>query len=88
MMKDFSYCSSLKRLLLMMMLLLLTILFINGCGNERKRPEGMPHLYRCTLRFTQEGIPFADAVVSLHSVSQPFSWTIGGRTDENGTAEI
>ncbi|MDR0608945.1 MAG: hypothetical protein LBG58_02450 [Planctomycetaceae bacterium] len=85
-MKNVSYYFSLQQLLLM--ILLLTVLFINGCGNERKRPQGMPKLYRCTLHFTQEGVPLADAIVSLHSVSQTFSWTLGGRTDENGMAEI
>ncbi|MDR3197731.1 MAG: hypothetical protein LBU34_07660 [Planctomycetaceae bacterium] len=85
-MKNVSYCSALKQSL--WMISLLTVVFSMGCGNERRRPEGMPKLYRCTLRLTQEGIPLANAVVSLHSVSQTFSWTVGGRTDENGTAEI
>jgi hypothetical protein len=81
-----NYCLSLKWLLLMIPLLIL--ICFNGCGNEREQPKGMPKLYRCTLCFTQENVPLADAVVSLYSVSQTFSWTIGGRTDENGTAEI
>ncbi|MDR2706499.1 MAG: hypothetical protein LBC02_12030 [Planctomycetaceae bacterium] len=85
-MKNYFYCLLLKRLFLMIPLLML--LFFNGCNNERKRPDEMPTLYRCTLCFTQENIPLADAVVSLYPVSQAFSWTIGGRTDENGTAEI
>jgi hypothetical protein len=70
------------------MIPLLTLLFFNGCGDGRKRPEGMPKLYRCILHFTQESVPLENAVISLHPVSQTFAWTIGGRTDKKGTVEI
>jgi hypothetical protein len=86
MMQNFFLRSLLKWLLLIIPLL--TVPLFNGCGNERVRPKGMPQLYRCTLFFTQDGVPLADAIISLHPISQPFSWTIGGRTDETGTAEI
>jgi len=76
----------LKRLTLITPLLI--AVFFIGCGDARKRPEGMPKLYRCTLNFTQKGEPLADALVSLYPVSQTFSWTISGRTDEKGKAEI
>ncbi|MDR1385175.1 MAG: hypothetical protein LBJ67_15195 [Planctomycetaceae bacterium] len=77
---------SLKRLFLIMPLLI--VIFFGGCGDERRRPKGMPKLYRCTLSFTQKGIPLTDALISLYPVSQSFAWTISGRTDKTGTAEI
>ncbi|MDR0610140.1 MAG: Ig-like domain-containing protein [Planctomycetaceae bacterium] len=74
----------------MMILLFLSFSapFLSGCGNKRVPPEGMPTLYRCLIRITQNDQPLADAVVALHSTSENFLWTINGRTDENGQAEI
>ncbi|MDR2438434.1 MAG: hypothetical protein LBE12_03550 [Planctomycetaceae bacterium] len=62
--------------------------FLSGCGGGRVPPQGMPTLYPCSIQITQKNQPLTDAVVSLHSTSENFPWTINGRTDEKGQAEI
>jgi hypothetical protein len=67
---------------------ILSVPFLFGCGNKRVPPEGMPTLYHCSVQITQNGQPLTDAIVTLHSISEHFPWTINGRTDEKGQAEI
>jgi hypothetical protein len=74
--------------IVVLLCLALSVPILSGCGSKRVPPEGMPTLYRCSVQITQNGQPLTDAVVTLHSTSEHFPWTINGRTDEKGQAEI
>ena len=67
--------------------LIVSLVLLPGCG--QKMPDGMPKLYPVSVSVTQEGKPFADALVSLRA-SDPSAgtWTIGGTTDANGRVEL
>ena len=68
--------------------LIVSLVLLAGCG--QKMPDGMPKLYHVTIIVTQENKPLADALVSLRSVDTAATgtWTIGGRTDTNGSVEL
>jgi hypothetical protein len=74
--------------IVILLFLSFSVPFLSGCSSKRVPPQGMPTLYRCSILITQNGQPLADAVVSLHSTSENFPWTINGRTNEKGQAEI
>jgi len=61
------------------------VLLIAGCSGGRAKPKDLPPLYPCTLTFTQEGVPLADASIILHSDSK---WSVGGKTDEKGEVRL
>ena len=67
---------------------LLFIVSMSGCSKDRALPPGMPKLYPCTLKITQEGEPLVSAIVKLHSQGEPIAWTVSGKTDETGTVII
>jgi hypothetical protein len=75
-------------LFILPILISFSVLLLSGCGGGRVPPEGLPKLYPCSILVTQEGEPLVGATVSLHSTSEKFQWTINGRTDESGKAEI
>ena len=58
-----------------------------GCGGD-ERPPGFPKLYPVSLQVLQEGAPLADAAVSLRISDNSMTWSIGGRTDEQGIAVL
>ena len=58
-----------------------------GC-NQTPKPEGLPKLYSVTLKILQEGTPLAGAEVMFYPIDEMGKWTHGGRTDENGVAQI
>ena len=58
-----------------------------GCGGD-VRPPGFPKLYPVSLKVMQEGQPLADAAVSLRIADGSMTWSIGGRTNEQGVAEL
>ena len=66
-----------------MIFLLAMAVGILGCGKSDK-PTDLPPLFPCTLTFTQEGHPLAEASFALRSTDPAFKWGVGGRTDENG----
>ena len=68
--------------------LIISLVLLAGCGP--KMPDGMPKLYPVTITVTQENKPLADALVSLRSVDPAATgtWTVGGRTDTNGSVEL
>jgi hypothetical protein len=65
---------------------LLLALFTAGCG--RDLPKGMPPLYPCTLTFTQEGAPLADASIALIPVDAVLPWTFAGQTNAAGQVTL
>lgn len=67
--------------------LLGVLVSLTGCHGEPV-PEGLPKLFPCELTFEQEGKPLVGAVVMLTSKNKPCPWSVGGTTDENGTAII
>ncbi|MDR2754742.1 MAG: Ig-like domain-containing protein [Planctomycetaceae bacterium] len=77
-----------KILIVILLFFSFSVSFLSGCGSKRVQPDGMPTLYHCSIQITQNGQPLTDAIVSLHSTSENFPWTINGRTNENGQAEI
>jgi len=66
--------------------LLLPSLFV-GCGSD-VRPPGFPKLYPVSLKVMQEGVPLADASVSLRIAVNSMTWSIGGVTDKHGVAVL
>jgi len=62
-------------------------IFSAGCGGsgQRAKPKDMPPLFPCTLTFTQEEVPLAEASVILHSDSK---WAVSGKTDEKGEVKL
>jgi len=63
------------------------VLVLPGCGGEQ-RPPGFPRLYPVSIKVTQEGTPLADATVSLRISDDSMTWSIGGRTDDQGVATL
>jgi len=49
---------------------------------QQSTPDGLPKLVPVTLTITQEGVPLADAMVSLIDPNVPFM--VGGTTDADG----
>jgi len=68
-------------------LLITIILSLSGCGGPAK-PAGFPPLYPVSLKVMQEGQPLVDAAVSLRIADNSMTWSIGGRTDEQGIAVL
>ena len=60
-------------------------LFVAGCGGS-ERPPGFPKLYPVSLKVAQEGQPLGGASVSLKISDNSMTWSIGGKTDEQGLA--
>lgn len=56
-----------------------------GC-NGKKKPDGLPKLFPCSVTITQGGSPLEGATVSLFSDSS--SWGAAGTTNESGVAKI
>jgi len=71
---------------------LLVIVLISGIAvacNDKKRPEGLPELYPCTIKIIQEGNPLAGASVSLVAQDPALMrWPSGGNTNEEGIVKI
>jgi len=64
------------------------MLFVVGCGGEKK-PEGMPALHKTTLTFTQDGVPLADATITLNPMDAANNqWPAGGTTDSKGVLKV
>ena len=60
---------------------------LSGC-EKAPRPDGFPDLFPCKITITQEGKPLEDALVRLMPEGWTFQWTISGKTDKNGVANI
>jgi len=58
-----------------------------GCGGK-PRPEGLPPTYPLAVKVLQEGVPLADATVSLVSLDAPIQWSVGGVTNADGVAKM
>lgn len=59
-----------------------------GCAQPQK-PDGMPELYPCVVKLTQEGEPLADAsILCLSDDPKLIRWAVTGRADANGVAKI
>lgn len=58
-----------------------------GCGGTPK-PEGMPTLYPCTIKVTQDGQPLAEAIVYLDPVGEKHKWPVSGVTNVQGVATL
>lgn len=71
---------------LLLILLSVAGMFFLGCGRSNK-PPGLPKLYQCTLTFTQEGAPLANATVLLVNQEKD-EWTVAGNTNESGVAKL
>lgn len=68
--------------------LLTAAFFAVGCA-EPPKPEGMPEIYPCVVKLTQEGEPLADAsILCLSDDSKLIRWAVTGRADANGVAKI
>lgn len=64
----------------------LSLAVFAGC---QKRPEGLPTLYPTTITITtMDGKPITEAYVSVSDPAKPISFTIAGKTDANGVAEM
>ncbi|MBR2006218.1 MAG: hypothetical protein IKK39_00190 [Thermoguttaceae bacterium] len=62
--------------------------FAVGCSQPQK-PDGMPELYPCVVKLTQEGEPLADAsILCLSDDPKLIRWAVTGRADANGVAKI
>jgi hypothetical protein len=62
---------------------------LTGCNSGRKKPEGLPKLYRCVINLTQEDSAVNDALVTLRAGDAASgAWTYSGRSDKNGKAVI
>ncbi len=62
--------------------------FAVGCA-EPPKPDGMPELYPCVVKLTQEGEPLVDAsILCLSDDSKLIRWAVTGRSDANGVAKI
>lgn len=62
--------------------------FAVGCA-EPPKPNGMPELYPCVVKLTQEGEPLADAsILCLSDDPKLIRWAVTGRADANGVAKI
>ena len=59
----------------------------SGCGGP-ERPAGLPPLFPVSLTVTQEGTPLADATIALRCAENSMTWTIGGRTGDNGVVVL
>ena len=68
-------------------LLFAFVLLLSGCGGDA-RPPGFPKLYPVSLNVAQEGVPLADAAISLRISDNSMTWSIGGRTDEQGVVVL
>jgi len=60
---------------------------LSGC-EQKKRPDGMPALFPCSITVTQKDQPLEGALVRLMPESGSFEWTIGGKSDASGVAKI
>ncbi len=68
--------------------LLTASFFAVGCAQPQK-PDGMPELYPCVVKLTQEGEPLADAsILCLSDDPKLIRWAVTGRADANGVAKI
>ncbi|MDO5554595.1 MAG: carboxypeptidase-like regulatory domain-containing protein [Planctomycetia bacterium] len=63
-------------------LFLISLLLTCGCGPNL--PEGMPKLTPVSLTVTQEGVPLAEAQVSLTPLAEETKYGSGGVTDADG----
>ena len=64
---------------------LMVLLTLAGCSE--KLPDGMPKLYRVTLRFHQEGAPLDEAAIRL--IPQfDCPWVVGGSTNAKGEVQL
>ncbi|MDR1479628.1 MAG: hypothetical protein LBJ00_11880 [Planctomycetaceae bacterium] len=71
-------------------IMLFSVLAMVGCSCRRlpPPPEGLPELHPCKITVTFGGQAFEGINVSLASVDPKNKWKAGGRTDQNGVAEI
>ena len=68
--------------------LLTASVFAVGCA-EPQKPDGIPELYPCVVKLTQEGEPLADAsILCLSDDPKLIRWAVTGRADANGVAKI
>ena len=58
-----------------------------GCGGK-PRPDGLPPTYPLAVKVLQEGVPLADATVSLVNADSPIQWAVGGVTNAEGVAKM
>jgi hypothetical protein len=63
-------------------LVLPCVLIWMGCSETK--PDGFPKIYPVELLVTQEGQPLIDADISLFPVDDSMTWSVGGRSDQNG----
>ncbi|MDD3589010.1 MAG: hypothetical protein PHO46_01875 [Thermoguttaceae bacterium] len=69
----------------------LTVVMLTCCVSckEERKPDGMPDLYPCTVKLTQEGQPLEGAFILCQSDdAQLIRWAVTGQTGADGVAKI
>jgi hypothetical protein len=66
--------------------MMLLILGTQGCGSSK--PADLPPLFPCKISVNQEEKPLIDATVRLVPSNGDMRFTVGGKTNTSGTAEI
>jgi hypothetical protein len=70
-------------------ILILLVCFVGqSCRRLPPPPEGLPQLYPCKISVTFGGEKIEDVTVSLVPKDPNVKWRSGGKTDENGVAEL
>ena len=70
------------------LVLLIVCLVLPSCS-KGGRPPGMPALNPCTLKFSQDGAPLADAFIQLIPEDESLRrWPVNGYTDSGGIAKM
>lgn len=69
-------------------LLILLLMTCISCSKVKK-PEGMPELFPCEIKLTQEGQPLSDAsILCMSDDPKLIRWAVTGKTDAKGVAKI
>ena len=69
-------------------LLVLFVMAGISCSKVKK-PEGMPELFPCEIKLTQEGEPLTDAsILCMSDDPKLIRWAVTGKTGANGIAKI
>ena len=77
-----------KKRFLSVIVVMITLSWLAGC-NSKPRPEGMPKLYPCTIKITdQDGNPIPQVTVMIVSDDPTFKWGASGATDASGIAKM
>ena len=77
-----------KKRFLSVVAVMIMLSWVAGCGGK-PRPEGLPKLYPCTIKITdQNGDPLPKVTVMLVSDDPAFQWGASGATSTSGIARM